>query len=89
MENSKLVINFVRLLRETFPTVIFRFEYQEEDGWYKIWHTYEKVFEDKRFNNIIGGYIKDFLLPKGFHKVYFDLDLDYIEGMKNYQSDRL
>ncbi|MDI3504121.1 MAG: hypothetical protein PWP64_1057 [Candidatus Cloacimonadota bacterium] len=82
MKNDDLMIRFVGILQERYPDIIFRFEYQEEDDWYKIWHTYENVNEDDEFRDTIGGFMKDILFPEGMMKVYFDLNIDFIEGMK-------
>lgn len=86
MKNDDLMIRFVGILQEKYPAIIFRFEYQEDDDWYKIWHTYESVNEDDDFRDTIGAYMKDILFPEGMMKVYFDLNIDYIEGMKSQPS---
>lgn len=86
MNKDSLMIKFVGILQERYPDVIFRFEYQEEDDWYKIWHTYEKVNEDDEFRGTIGRYMKDILFPESMMKVYFDLNIDFIEGMKRQSS---
>lgn len=86
MKNDVLMIRFVGILQERYPDIIFRFEYQEEDDWYKIWHTYENVNEDDEFRGTIGGYMKDILFPEGMTNIYFDLNIDFIDGMKSQSS---
>lgn len=86
MNNDQLMDEFLGILRDKYPTVIFRYEYQEDDGWYKVWHTYENALDDNMFDEFIGKYIKDFLMPQGMHKVYFDINLDYIEALNSQTS---
>lgn len=86
MRNDILMIEFVRALQEKHPEIIFRFEYKADDDWYKIWHTHENEYQDDDFREVVGCLIKEKLLPAGMMNIYFDLNLDYISGMKSQKS---
>ncbi len=88
MKNDDLMIRFVGILQKKYPAIIFRFEYQEDDDWYKIWHTYESVNDDDDFRDTIGAYMKDILFPEGMMKVYFDLNIDYKDMPKAQEEEK-
>lgn len=78
-----ILIEFVGQMQKEYPSVIFRFEYDEEEESYRIWHTYGKGQEDLAFLSSMGRLIRDIFIPSDFFDYYIDYNAEY--AVKFYQ----
>lgn len=82
MRPNDLLKTFVGEMQRRYPSVIFRFEYDEEEGMHRIWHTYTDVYLDESFNSAIGELITSLFVPADFFNYYIELNVQYIEESK-------
>ncbi|MDP3113304.1 MAG: hypothetical protein Q8M98_00885 [Candidatus Cloacimonadaceae bacterium] len=85
MDDSHL-IKFVGAMQKKYPNAIFRFEYDEKEASYRIWHTYNKVYADNKFCEYMGKLIKEIFIPIGFFNFYIDLNTEFMKKMNNAKS---
>lgn len=82
MRPNDLLKTFVGEMQRRYPSVIFRFEYDEEEEMHRIWHTYADVYSDESFNSAIGKLITNLFVPAEFFNYYIELNVQYIEEAK-------
>ena len=63
------VEKFLKFLRRAYPDIEFRYKYDKNDKWYRIYHTGERWIEET-----VGRYMDIFFMSKGILNVYFEKD---------------
>lgn len=81
-----LLIQFVGTMQTKFPNVIFRFEYDNNESQYRLWHTFVNTEDTKQFLASIGELIQSLFIPNDFYDYYLDYNADFSQKFNDFSQ---